>query len=525
MIRIVNLTGSSLCGAVALFVLAGSVAAAELRVGPDEEHASVQAAIDAAADGDRIVVAPGQYAERLTIVDKSLALVVSDEANSDGDTAAAVIDADNSGTALTIEAKNPDAATVTIEGLTLTRGKAEAGGGVQISGATVVLKACRIEDNWADRGGGLSLGNGAVVTLEDCTIDGNAVNLPWGGNYQKHHGGGLFVGAATLTLRDCTVSNNRATWGGGLMLRRNATATIEDTIFQGNQATSHYAQGGAIGAESAKMLTIDRSRFEKQLSRNSSGGAIMLRSTPMTLRDSVLVDNQSSTSGGAVYAAQSPVRIERCLFARNQTSGDGGALALDASDATLTGCIFSGNRASQFGGALYAYALDDGRFFGNPQITVAQCLFVNNQSEAGGGLALVEPIIATLEHVTIARNAARHGGGVLAMYSDVSLRECVVGLNEAAGVGAQFFRDAGTLTIEQSVVEGGPAAFGGYADTPPQVSGLIAEAPAFARPTAAAGLAGRDLDADWELNSGDPAHGAFAGPDGAELKRLMNGGL
>ena len=165
----------------------------------------MQAALDAAHDGDTIVIAPGTYAGGVT-VDMSVAIV--------GAGAGSTI-IKGGGPVVTIgvlhAASEP---TVSITGVTITGGVATGDGNVTFFavGGGVFIP-------------GSATGEGATVTIRNSVITGNratpsttvdsgepcgdAGNCPFAGGF----GGGI-ADVGKLTLINTTVSNNVA--GGGL---------------------------------------------------------------------------------------------------------------------------------------------------------------------------------------------------------------------------------------------------------------------------------------------------------------------
>ena len=120
-----------------------------------------------------------------------------------------------------------------IEGLTITNGYAENGGGIYCSDTTPVVANCTISGNSATRGGGMHYG-----TANNCTISGNSTR--WGGGMyygvannctisdnSATNGGGMYNGMAN----NCTINGNSATYGGGM-----AGGTAKNTIVYGNTA-------------------------------------------------------------------------------------------------------------------------------------------------------------------------------------------------------------------------------------------------------------------------------------------------
>jgi len=157
--------------------------------------------------------------------------------------------------------------TVTIQGLTITKGLATDGAGIYVSVDTVTyINNSIISDNQSsDRGGGIYINGGfsiltdATMYINNSTISGNYAVLYGGGirNYQGtltlnnstvsgnstgvddgyyiESGGGIDNYMGTLTLNNSTVSGNSSNFGGGFHAR-DGTNTLKNTTITNNTA-------------------------------------------------------------------------------------------------------------------------------------------------------------------------------------------------------------------------------------------------------------------------------------------------
>ncbi|MCP3902275.1 MAG: hypothetical protein GY715_01455 [Planctomycetes bacterium] len=194
---------------------------------------TIQAGIEAAVDGDDVVVAPGTYPENVNFNGKAIT-VRSVDPNDPAVVASTIIDAGGSGSVVTCTSdERPD---TTLWGLTLTGGTGtyddvvgvSAGGGMYIVGSSPTVINCIFTDNTAEIGGGMYNDFGSP-TVTDSTFSGNWV---------CGAGGGMFDGAGA-TVTNCTFTDNAAFQGGGLY----GGNVVTNCTFSGNTAS----EGGGIG--------------------------------------------------------------------------------------------------------------------------------------------------------------------------------------------------------------------------------------------------------------------------------------
>jgi nitrous oxidase accessory protein NosD len=293
-------------------------------------YATIQAAIDAAAPGDVVAVAPGTYAEAVVLPAFALTLRAT------GGARVTVIDAAGlSAPALEVPFVNQSA--VLIEGFTLTGGKGKPGlygnregGGVFVGLAStaVTLRACRITGNSARSGGGLY----GPARLEDCLIAGNVAD----------DGGGVYWSSfPQTTLVGCVVQDNVAASGSGGGLW--GAFVLQDTLLSGNSAAIYG--GGLYG--SAKDQAWDGVLFSGN-GAQQGGGAYLFATTPIEVVGTRFEGNAASGAGGSLVLAScaaTPNVLRDCTFLGNTVAG--GPLALLPSlcvppRARLLGCTFVG---------------------------------------------------------------------------------------------------------------------------------------------------------------------------------------
>lgn len=263
-----------------------SASAATLCVGSAPGcFATIQEAVDAAADGDRIVVDPGTFDGGITIdgVDVRLVGAGADQTVIRG--GGPVVTIGTFGAA--------DEPTVSIRGVRIT------GGVTQTSPESVPFTG---KEGVFAAGGGIEIppnadfSGGATVKVNDSVIDGNRVapsdtvpsGLPCPGGIDcpfAFAGGGGIDSWGTLTLIDSTVRNNSVGSASGL----STLASDSD----GGGIVSQLAPLRLVGAD----VRGNQATATGPFGRFAEGGGIFVDGTALTLRESSVSGNVGALAG------------------------------------------------------------------------------------------------------------------------------------------------------------------------------------------------------------------------------------
>ncbi|MDZ8118941.1 choice-of-anchor Q domain-containing protein [Pontiella agarivorans] len=252
------------------------------------------------------------------------------------------------------------------------------------------LVNCEFIGNATDNQGGGSCSS----TLQNCTLTSNTAN----------NGGGSSVGSLT----DCSLTGNEAlSLGGGSHF-----GVLSNCTFSGNQADS----GGG-----SHHSTLSACTLSNNTARHGGG----CRSA--TLNDCLITGNVATNGGGAYQSdltnctlsqntagsggGTSSSTLEKCTIKNNIATGSGGG----NSNSTLTDCVLDGNRADR-GAGVYGGTLTDCTLTenvatthggGSAYATLTGCTLIGNDGGGSGGGSYFD----TLSRCTLSGNTASKGGG------------------------------------------------------------------------------------------------------------------
>jgi hypothetical protein len=279
--------------------------------------ATIQEGLDAASDGDIVLVKPGSYSGEgnrdLSFGPKNLRLIGEDGP------AATIIDGESVAghRAFNFQGTHQDT-TCIIEGFTIRR--------------------FRLADT----------SPGAAVRVEDTTCP-KFVDLVIEDNTAAYTGGGMYVNIGSdPVLAGVTFRTNEAGGAGGGLYCATSSPRLRDCLFLENAAQAH---GGGLYVSIGSSPVFWRTRFEGNATNGDGGGAYVFRASP-SFALCAFIGNSASEGGGACSSGPSMGVFLRCTFAMNAASGGSAVRLLNQSDFNLTQCVI----------ALHA-APDDGPVF------------------------------------------------------------------------------------------------------------------------------------------------------------------
>jgi hypothetical protein len=438
---------------------------------------TIQDAVNAASDGDTVMIAPGTYAGGVTI-DVSVTIKGAGAKET-------VIS--GGGPVLTIGQAFADSEpTVSISGVTMTGGVTHSsfaevfvgpgvialGGGISVppsanfgQGATVTIANSVITGNKAEPTTAIDSGLACPPDITITCINGD---LP----FAQAAGGGINT-FGPLTLTNTTVSDNQV--GGPVasdagpagIFSAQGGLTLENSSVTDNQAIAvepngRFAETGGVFVGSG-TLTVDNSRI-------SGNNASLSTSMPNDIPDGTLAIGGGMNLGGDVSPATiTNTRISGNSISATNTVGDANAFSgglhtngtFELSNdvisnntvtvATLDGS--TGNAAGDSGAGEWAGTVTNTRVFGNS---------VSASSVAGDAIADAGATIfaGTMANSAISDNhvqaSSPHGsaidrGGGLVAGDVITLRNTTVSGNTADASGlAGFARGGGIFDVDES---------------------------------------------------------------------------
>ncbi len=219
--------------AVAVFQIVSSAPAADINV---SVGGNVQQAIDAAQDGDRLLLAPGSYNQKINLRGKRIEILGVAGATQ------TILDGAGLGDSV-VTARSGEPIGTILRGLTIRGGSGKSlgsngdryGGGVFVDTAShVAFVDCIIRENGGCcpgfAGGIYCTGVGSSVTFERCSILGN---------FATQTGAALIVsGGASATYDRCVVFGNAQSCGPAGSALSGGTLNVRNTIAIANSAGS-----------------------------------------------------------------------------------------------------------------------------------------------------------------------------------------------------------------------------------------------------------------------------------------------
>ncbi len=306
-----------------------------------QEHSKIQAGINAARDGDALLVAPGTYYENIDFGGKNI-IVTSEKGPEE-----TVINGGFEGSVVTFQSGEDRG--VVLHGFTIMNGMAglsrteqkpelyPSGGGISIRDASPTISHNIITKNaTVDFGGGISIEGESAEPI----IENNYISK----NISHYHGAGIGVKqGANPIIRGNTIYDNICESAPGILVSGSSGGLVENNIISNNvpgyDQDPHQMYQYLTGDPAYEKWRADWGQHPA-----FPGGIMIVQSSNPVVRNNQFTGND----GGAIgVMLESTPRIENNTISYNGSDSigavTGGIMAAHDATVTMIGNTFTGN--------------------------------------------------------------------------------------------------------------------------------------------------------------------------------------
>lgn len=410
--------------------------------GKEGTYETLQAAIDAAENGETVVLAK-DVTENINI-NKSITLDLKGKTLTGfGDDSVVTITGAETNVTITSSAEEKGKIT---GGNNLSNG-----GGFSIQDATVNLHNLSITENKAIgiggagsecTGGGGIYAKDANLTLDNVHVYENTADLE---EHEAADGGGILsIGGALTIKNNSVIENNTAIDDGGGICASNTLVNIEASVIQDNH--SLYGGGLYVTGKNSCTITqntrIQNNRAEYMTSKQKEtefmvpigGGIYCGDGLDLTIQDSTIALNSGGEQGGAIVAySMGELILDHAEITDNNATVGGGIFALCTAAANThitlrNDSSINKNSATSFGGAIYGAPVLKGIPL---SITVKSSSIYDNEAANGAGIAIYNQFDKNDATITIKSGGKLYGnkatngygGGIYSQGTTITIGE------------------------------------------------------------------------------------------------------
>ena len=410
--------------------------------GKEGTYETLQAAIDAAENGETVVLAK-DVTENINI-NKSITLDLKGKTLTGfGDDSVVTITGAETNVTITSSAEEKGKIT---GGNNLSNG-----GGFSIQDATVNLHNLSITENKAIgiggagsecTGGGGIYAKDANLTLDNVHVYENTADLE---EHEAADGGGILsIGGALTIKNNSVIENNTAIDDGGGICASNTLVNIEASVIQDNH--SLYGGGLYVTGKNSCTITqntrIQNNRAEYMTSKQKEtefmvpigGGIYCGDGLDLTIQNSTVALNSGGEQGGAIVAYSiGELILDHAEITNNNATVGGGIFALCTAAANThitlrNDSSINKNSATSFGGAIYGAPVLKGIPL---SITVESSSIYDNEAANGAGIAIYNQFDKKDATITIKSGGKLYGnkatngygGGIYSQNTTITIGE------------------------------------------------------------------------------------------------------
>ena len=404
------------------------------------DQSTIQAGIDAAQDGDTVLVAVGIWVENIDFLGKQITV------SSEEGPALTIIDGGSSGSVVTFAGGETRSAL--LQGFTITDGTgtdisgylygggiicrlgssptisgnivsynyAEIGSGISCIDSSPRIFNNTISENTASAGGGISTyGHNCIPQIDQNTISENTANFAGGGIVCSFY--------STPTLAGNTIRGNISAFeGGGINCQFNSSPLIIGNLITQNSSGDYYEYGGAgIVVWDQAFATITNNTITNNISGYEAGGVWIMDSGYALISGNNISHNRADYKGGGI------------CFSVPQTAHPDIPWMLSDNARSKHFRIVAQEYSSKTGSPRRGA---DGRKRGVETKTVINNLVNGNIAGASGGIHKSDSGLVQIINNTIIHNTATSGAGGIGGESQTRVRNNIIRNNSSDQISA-----------------------------------------------------------------------------------------
>lgn len=361
--------------------------------------------------------------------------------------------------------------TVNLSAGTITGNQAGEGGGAGIyasTGTAFNMSGGEVSNNTSEVGGG-----GMVLVEMTANITGGKIS----GNKGSKAGAGLCVQGAEVYLGNVVISENVSTASAGGIYVTRAGETCANVMIDGAEIISNKANGNGGGMSvymNGNTVTMKSGKINYNAAKDG-GGVLVQRECTFTMNGGEICSNTTTSGGGGGYYASvdSTFIMNGGLISGNYSETSGGGVFCVRAKAQFNGGSISHNTANTAAGGVYvngSKAAFNGTWVTNNRAKTGSCggVMVNSVTHKVDGVATRFASYVSINAGSISYNTTpKAGAGLLVQARDsvVDMYGGKISYNTATkfaggvyvGVGAAFNMHGGEISynVTEKDVAGG----------------------------------------------------------------------
>lgn len=268
----------------------------------------------------------------------------------------------------------------------------------------------------------------------------------------------VYCESSNPVIKNVKIINNESNVSVSWITCNNSSPTISNVLFEGN-----------YGSNMISIYNISSPTIREVTIKNNLGGGIFMHGPSNSLIEDIIIVGNSAHDGTGIYiGTTSSPTIRNIRISENEASGRGAGIYCYNATATIQNAFISDNIAWLEGGvAIYS---------NSSNIQLQNAIITNNYTwSRGGGISCTDSFLE-IENITISSNTSGYGGAIWSNRSNIVMANSVVWDN----LPDEVFGFAGdTILIDYSNIKDGWEGVGnidqgplfvGYGEHPYQIN-------------------------------------------------------